>query len=432
MALYHVKSQTVADGTATSLVRPSDWNSGHAQYFTFAGNTAGQSTASGTNIFFAGGNGVTLNMAQGAGAATISISAPTLSLYAGGNTAGTSSGTATPGNLAIAGVGGCSVAANDGTLYVSVNTALSASTVTAGANAYNVSGTFASNGITLSGQPNNVSLLGNTVGANTVAPSAGGTIYLSGGNNITLSGNGSTVIISAGAAGAAAYTAWSLQNRQLGASTTINSAGGQNSLWLCPVRVAAPVSASTILGAMISYSGTITSAATAQIGHTMQVGIWSQYTDPASTTRFGTWWTGGLSITCWNSGTSSNSYRISNSGGVTTSSSAGSNLLTASVMGMRNMIIPIGSTLPTGLFIFGIVNSTSSAGYSAHMSRVALVMDNPLSIGMGTFGQATNASIGYADGGTYGTTTGALPATVALSQIYGVNNVMPFFKVGAI
>ena len=61
-----------------------------------------------------------------------------------------------------------------------------------------------------------------------------------------------------------------------------------------------------------------------------------------------------------------------------------------------------------------------------------MYMDNPVSLGMGTMGQATNNSIGYVDGGTYGTTTGALPSTVALSQIYVVANVMPYFKVGAI
>lgn len=61
MAISHVYSQTVPDGTATSVVRPSDWNSAHNQYMTIAGNTAGASTLSGTNIVFQGGNNLTLS-----------------------------------------------------------------------------------------------------------------------------------------------------------------------------------------------------------------------------------------------------------------------------------------------------------------------------------------------------------------------------------
>jgi urea transporter len=183
---------------------------------------------------------------------------------------------------------------------------------------------------------------------------------------------------------------------------------------------------------MISYSGTITSAATAQAGQTLRVGIWARHTDPASSNRFDTWWTGAASLTFWNSGTSSVSYAYSQSGGQTTGSSAGSNLMTASVMGARQIIFPINSTMSAGLYVIGLVNSTSSAGYSAAMSRMALYMDNPLSLGQGTFGQATNNSIGYADGGTYGTTTAGLPASIELSQIKQQANVMPYFKIGAL
>ena len=85
MALFHVLTSPVADVTgtvtvfnsagnttteaATNIVRPSDWNSVHNQAMTFAGNTAGQSTVSGTNIVFAGGNNITLS----ANGSTVSI-----------------------------------------------------------------------------------------------------------------------------------------------------------------------------------------------------------------------------------------------------------------------------------------------------------------------------------------------------------------------
>lgn len=76
MAVSHIKNVTVADFTgtvtvfnsvgstqtanATDLVRPTDWNSAHNQYFTLTGNTNNASTVSGSNVVLSGGNGVTL------------------------------------------------------------------------------------------------------------------------------------------------------------------------------------------------------------------------------------------------------------------------------------------------------------------------------------------------------------------------------------
>ena len=61
MAIKHVYSNNVADGTNTNVVRPSDWNSYHNQFSTLSGNTAGQSTLSGTNIVLQAGNNITLS-----------------------------------------------------------------------------------------------------------------------------------------------------------------------------------------------------------------------------------------------------------------------------------------------------------------------------------------------------------------------------------
>jgi hypothetical protein len=76
MAISHVLNNAVADFTgtvtvfnsqastttiaATNLVRPSDWNSAHNQFYTLSGNTSNASTASGTNVVFAASGGVTL------------------------------------------------------------------------------------------------------------------------------------------------------------------------------------------------------------------------------------------------------------------------------------------------------------------------------------------------------------------------------------
>lgn len=93
MALYHAYTQTVADGTATSVVRPSDWNSGHLQQMTLSGNTAGASTVSGTNIVFQGGSNITLSANQGANVATVVVNGNTApdQIAILGNTAGTAS-----------------------------------------------------------------------------------------------------------------------------------------------------------------------------------------------------------------------------------------------------------------------------------------------------------------------------------------------------
>ncbi len=113
--IFHSYTQTVADGTATSVVRPSDWNSGHAYTIqdgvSLAGNTAGVLAAivAGT-LYLAGGNNVTLS--QNANSVTISGAAAggtAISGIVGSNT------TYTSGTVAFTGVGGgVTVSSNTG------------------------------------------------------------------------------------------------------------------------------------------------------------------------------------------------------------------------------------------------------------------------------------------------------------------------------
>ena len=88
MAVSHIKSDTIADFTgtftgfnsqgstttiaATDVVRPSDWNSAHNQFYTLTGNTTGNSTASGTNVIFSGAGGISIGGSTG----SIVISGP--------------------------------------------------------------------------------------------------------------------------------------------------------------------------------------------------------------------------------------------------------------------------------------------------------------------------------------------------------------------
>ena len=87
MGILHVKSITIADGTNSDIVRPSDYNSAHNMVLNVSGNTAGTSQISGQDIVWAGGNNVTLSL-NGA-TASIHAQAQTVQTQASGNIAGT-------------------------------------------------------------------------------------------------------------------------------------------------------------------------------------------------------------------------------------------------------------------------------------------------------------------------------------------------------
>lgn len=101
MAISHVYTQTVADGTATSVVRPSDWNSGHALVQNISGNTAGTSQVSGLDIVWAGGSNVTLS----ANGSTVSVvgASQSVQTQASGNIAGIGLTTTSTGGVLIVG-----------------------------------------------------------------------------------------------------------------------------------------------------------------------------------------------------------------------------------------------------------------------------------------------------------------------------------------
>jgi hypothetical protein len=86
-----------------------------------------------------------------------------------------------------------------------------------------------------------------------------------------------------------------------------------------------------------------------------------------------------------------------------------------------------------GMWIYGRVMSSSTAGNSAAMSRIVEVFDNPVTAAMGYMGSATNSSIGYQDAGTWTSqTTGGIPSSVNINHIAPKVNLAPWFKVGMI
>lgn len=214
MAVSHVFSNAVADAAGTltiwfgattatvaasDIVKPSDWNSAHNQLSTISGNTAGQSTVSGTNIVLAGGNNITLS----ANGQTISVHG------AVGGGAGFSGGVSTGGNT----VGSTGITGTQLVFAGGNNITLSQST---GANG----GT-----VTISG-PNTVAQTNQTVGvyasSNTTGQSSSSTVDA---RSLTFRGAGvasvgmsaGEVVISVPAGGGANFSA--------GVSTGGNTSG---------------------------------------------------------------------------------------------------------------------------------------------------------------------------------------------------------------
>ncbi|MFO0002414.1 MAG: hypothetical protein ACK559_14895, partial [bacterium] len=111
MAISHVFTNAIPDGTNTNIVRPSDWNSAHNQYYTLSGNTLGASTVSGTNVVL-----------QAAGNVSLSGTGGTIVVYGTGGGVAVSAGTqsASSGTVILSNSNGVSFGLNNGTLTASV------------------------------------------------------------------------------------------------------------------------------------------------------------------------------------------------------------------------------------------------------------------------------------------------------------------------
>jgi hypothetical protein len=202
------------------------------------GNTAGNTGITGSNLVLAGGSNITLSQVTGANGATVTINGATAAglttggILAQGNTTGQSSNSTyqlTALNLSFAGgmvTGGWS--SNSFVISSPATTSgeLLSAGMSTGGNTAGTTGAVSNqlvmvggNNITLSQSVNggsatlsiiggagagggiDASIGGNTTG--TLALVSTGTLFLAGGNNVTLSQNGNSVTISGGAGGGA-------------------------------------------------------------------------------------------------------------------------------------------------------------------------------------------------------------------------------------
>lgn len=138
MAVYHAKTSPVGDWTGTvtvfnsqgstatiaasNLILPADHNSVHNEFYTLGGNTAVQSTASGTGVRFHGLGNITMVGSTG----TVGISGHDAFRLSGNtNNASTVSGT----NLVFQGLGGITLVGSTGTIGISAATGGGGATV---------------------------------------------------------------------------------------------------------------------------------------------------------------------------------------------------------------------------------------------------------------------------------------------------------------
>jgi hypothetical protein len=391
-----------SNGLAISVAAPGA--AAEANWINLQGNTASNSTASGSTIMWSAGNNITLAATNGS----------VIRIDAGGG----------GGGVAIAGSGASTV--TNGTLVFSnansVSFGLNGSTMTASVPIGTVA--FAdSNGITFGSSVNGVST---TISASYDSTHSHGnpTLALTNLTGTTASAsNGFTLSLSAANPGGGAVYTDNEWHNFTGNSTHL--APGQNIIWYQPFELRNPVSASSLQIGM-TFTGTITSAVTAQFGMTQNFMLLSM--NASNSTRFDSIWSTQHLFTMWNSGTSSNSW----SSNATSSSSAASNLIITQIMGQRIISTPIGSELSAGFYMMAYRQSTSTANYSALLRTYNPVFVAPLPQAKNFIGAQTATSIGHFIGGPYSVSSAAFPASIGVSELRKSNDLRLFFKLGAV
>ena len=237
--VLHAKTFSQANGSETNKLRPVDYNSTHLftgfDGVSLGGNTSGvlSNITSGTMILM-GGNNITLSQ-QGQsieirGVSTLAQSVQPVSLSLQGNTVGQSSVTGSQiyiiggNNITLSGGAGSFTisgpnthAQQTGISAVSAGGASQSSGTVVFSNSNGISfglnaGTITAshNGLTVQSVPaQSLFLYGNTLGASTIT---GSSIHISGGNNITLSVNAGTLRIDAVAGGGEGSNTFGMSN----------------------------------------------------------------------------------------------------------------------------------------------------------------------------------------------------------------------------
>lgn len=442
--------------------------------------SAGTTTSAVSGLTFSNSNNISFGLGTGASAGVVTASFNPINIGVTDSSAAGTTGTLDGGNAQYLffGQGALSISqslnGSSGSLSIVGNgigsanvamTNLAFTANTAGLSINNVDDHFKA-----------YSLVGNTAGTNVSTITTVGTLYLSGGPNITLSGNSNTIVVSAAAAGGAGYVnAWEPLPLLQSGSTTF--APGVGSWYIQPMQLPYAISGGRF-NIMVAHGSTTsnfanTSAAsyatnssgTLSVTGSMErrMAIWSVGTGTNST-RLESIWSNNWPVSFTNvvsvSGngalvTASVSMQLSgiqsiNSLGATTqgtwSTSSNSNSAAASmassVMSSLNtymnrfvssqlMIpIPFNTTLQPGLYYVGFMlnttsgSSTSGAGMAAtaimsisNVNQYALYGNSNTAARIWGQSAATSGSAPFPGVGFYSATSAAPPATMAFSDI---------------
>lgn len=305
----------------------------------------------------------------------------TIGVYGVGNTTQSSSGVVDARSLSFNGLGGVSVGYSNGSVQISGATGGVGGGGVALANAQTTYVTGTAN-LAVAGGALTISS-GANQSFNFSVPQ---TSSLAATGVVSISTNGSTISI-----GAPANVTYSYFNPQ-DAYVQITGQQGQASLHFQPTQVP-NVSFDRIVMPMV-FTGSSNSTASVSVSVSMGV-----YTRNIST----------LSLLTSYSATGA----LTHSGNVNSSLNNGLKLFTIGATGL----------LSEGQYYIGIVSRTTSAGGNATISQILASQQNSNLAGF--WGQAVNGTIQYTRGlGVYGTTTTAMPGSVAFSQINGTASIV--------
>lgn len=394
MPVQHAFSNTVADGTNSSIVRPIDWNSYHNHTQILSGNTAGQSNVAGTNIVYAGGSGVTLSASTAAGAATISFNVATAPAQIAivGNTSGTAS-TFTGDSFYLSGGNNITLSNNAGTIGISAGNGNTQSFQSFGFNGASNTANLPNSTLFL-----NYVALDDNITCNrldqfiTVAP-AGTTSF-------TTSTNGNSSVSAANA------NSWSM-----GKSLAMYSQGtGTNS-----TRIESMAGSTTAsMGATRGYTYSF-SISSNSVTHGCSNGF--SIASPRSINLSGgvTYTTIGYSTTASN--TASSAAVITTTTGTTSIAMASTSLHT----GIRAQANPWATSFSAGDYWLGMLHASSSSSSGTNstvisVSQVAYSLGNIVGFShIFNTGAVSNSQM--IPNGIYSAATAAFPSTIVMSQI---------------
>ncbi len=474
---------TLSGNSNTIIINAPDYN------MSLLGNTAGAANLIADNagtFYLAGGNNLTLS----GNGSTFSMNAGGAFSASGGSSSFVTMSFSNSAN-------GVTFSNSQGQLVMSHSLQQLSNTSNITANAVNTSvsasfqNTTATSNITSNAQhTSNMawSLAGNSLGANAVTHGTRPIVF-AGGNNITLSGNGSTITIvgptagnisqtgpnfadgngvtvtsgtvvfsnsngvsfglaagagggtiTASAAGGGGGTVSFMEPNQLHAGTSYSSFG-QNTLNFIPVKpnVAVAMTAVKMLAYLTATSSALASGAVSQ---TISY-AWYSLGTGTNNTRIELMGSSSIAYIASQNSNVSQGWTYSQGTNSTTFASAGVGSTSAQT-GQRIFAMPFTTTLTVGgEYYFAIAQSTTSVG-NTNANRISHLvlsqMTQNASRDWGYFGGSNAASFNVTSAGSnivpfngfmYSATSNAWPSTIALSQRSNMSNIRPYIQLDA-